>query len=50
MNRGQYVRDPEAGLPKIYLGLLAGGRLKPDRGHGRPVVPVPQRVNGAMDL
>ena len=46
----QPLANPEAGLAKIHLGLLAGVRLKPHRRHGRPRPIGPERLNRPLHL
>jgi hypothetical protein len=46
----QSVADPEAGLAKVHLGLLARVRLKPHRRHGRPCPIGVERLNRPLHL
>lgn len=46
----QPVANPEAGLAKVHLGLLARVRLKPHRRHGRPRSIEPKRLNRPLHL
>lgn len=46
----QPVANPETGLAKIHLGLLARSRLKPHSRHGRPGAIDAERLNRPLHL